>query len=74
MFLFVLLFDSGSKITAFLEYMQIDIDNIMQRVMKALPQIMYSIVGVLLIFVVLVVVVPLIQVYMGSWMFSAAGL
>ena len=54
-----------------LEYMQIDIDNIMQKIMKVLPQIVYGIAGALLIFVTLVVLVPLIQIYMGSWMFSA---
>lgn len=53
------------------EYMQIDMDNIMEKIMKALPQLVYSIVGVLLIFFVLVVLVPLIQVYMGSFLFSA---
>lgn len=56
-----------------LEYMQIDIDNIIQRIMKVLPQIIYIIVGIMLIFVTLVVLVPMIQVYMGSWMFSAYG-
>ena len=56
-----------------LEYMQIDIDNIIQRIMKVLPQISYIIVGIMLIFVTLVVLVPMIQVYMGSWMFSAYG-
>lgn len=54
-----------------LDYMEIDIDNIMQRIMKVLPQIIYIIVGILLIFVTLVVLVPLIQIYMGTWMFSA---
>ena len=54
-----------------LEYMKIDIDNIMQRIMKVLPQIVYSIAGAMLIFVTLVVLVPLIQIYMGTWMFSA---
>lgn len=56
-----------------LEYIQIDIDNTIQRIMKVLPQIVYSIVGVMLIFLTLVVLVPMIQVYMGSWMFSAYG-
>lgn len=56
-----------------LEYIQIDIDNIMQKIMKVLPQIVYSIVGAMLIFLTLVVLVPMIQVYMGSWMFSAYG-
>ena len=56
------------------EYMQIDIDNIMEKIMKALPQIVYAIVGVVLIFFVLVVLVPCIQVYMGGWLFSAYGI
>lgn len=56
-----------------LDYMSIDIDAIMQRIMKVLPQIVYIIVGVVLIFFVLVVLVPLIQVYMGQFLFSAAG-
>lgn len=55
------------------EYMDIDIDNIMQKVMKALPQVVYAIVGVVLIFFVLVVLVPCIQVYMGNFLFSAYG-
>ena len=54
-----------------LEYMQIDIDNIMQRIMRVLPQIVYAIAGAMLIFVTLVVLVPLVQIYMGTWMFSA---
>ena len=53
------------------EYMEIDIDNIMTKVMKALPQIVYAIVGAVLIFFVVVVLVPCIQVYMGNFLFSA---
>ena len=56
-----------------IEYMDIDIDNIMTRIMKVLPQIVYSIVGILLIFFVLVVLVPCVQVYMGNFIFSAYG-
>ena len=55
------------------EYMQIDIDNIMTKIMKALPQVVYAIVGVVLIFFVLVVLVPCVQVYMGNFLFSAYG-
>ena len=55
------------------EYMEIDIDNIMSKIMKALPQVVYAIVGVVLIFFVLVVLVPCIQVYMGNFLFSAYG-
>ena len=54
-----------------IEYMDIDIDNIMNKIMKVLPQVVYAIVGALLIFFVLVVLVPCIQVYMGNFLFSA---
>lgn len=55
------------------EYMEIDIDNTLAKITKALPQVMYVIVGAVLIFVVLVVLVPCIQVYMGNFLFSAYG-
>ncbi len=63
--------DLAEMMEKLLEYMQIEIDNIMQRIMKVLPQIVYAIAGAMLIFVTLVVLVPLVQMYMGTWMFSA---
>ena len=57
-----------------LEYLQIDIDNTLAKIVKVLPEIVYLIVGVALIFLVVVVLVPCIEVYMGGWLFSAAGL
>ena len=63
--------DLAEMMEKLVEYMQIDIDNIMEKIMKALPELVYAIVGVVLIFFVLVVLVPLIQVYMGSFLFSA---
>ncbi len=63
--------DLAEMMDKLVEYMEIDIDNIMTKVMKALPQIVYAIVGVVLIFFVLVVLVPCVQVYMGNFLFSA---
>ncbi len=63
--------DLAEMMEKLLEYMQIDIDNLMAKIMKVLPQIVYIIVGILLVFVTIVVLVPLIQVYMGTWLFSA---
>ncbi len=65
--------DLSEMMDKLLEYMEIDIDNTMEKIMKTLPQIIYMIVGVVLIFFVLVVLVPCIQVYMGNFLFSAAG-
>ena len=56
------------------DYMKVDIDTIMGRIMKVLPEVVYSIVGAVLIFFVIVVLVPIIQVYMGDFMFSAVGM
>ena len=56
------------------EYMEIDIENLMQKVMAVLPQIVYSIVGVFLIFLVVVIIVPCIQLYMGAWIFDSVDL
>lgn len=54
-----------------IDYMDIDIDNIMNKIMKVLPQVVYAIVGVVLIFFVIVILVPCVQVYMGNFLFSA---
>ena len=66
--------DLPEMMTKLVEYMEIDIDNIMQKIMKVLPEVVYLIVGVVLIFFVLVVLAPCIEVYMGGWLFDAAGL
>ena len=65
--------DLAEMMEKLVEYMQIDIDNIMNKIMKALPQVVYAIVGAVLIFFVLVVLVPCVQVYMGNFLFSAYG-
>lgn len=56
------------------EYMEMDIDNLMQKVMAVLPQVVYSIIGVFLIFLVIVIIVPCIQLYMGTWIFDSVDL
>lgn len=63
--------DLAEMMEKLVEYMEIDIDNIMTKIMKALPQVVYAIVGAVLIFFVLVVLVPCIQVYMGNFLFDA---
>ena len=66
--------DLKEMMAKLLEYMQIDIDNTIRRIMKVLPEIVTLVVGIALIFVVVVVLVPCIQAYMGGWLFSAAGI
>ena len=52
------------------EYMEFDISVSIERITTVLPQIMYTFVGVILIFFVVVVMVPFIQVYMGNFLFD----
>ena len=65
--------DLAEMMQKLLDYMDADIDNIMENIMKALPEVVYVFVGIVLIFFVLVVLVPLIQIYMGTFLFSAYG-
>ncbi|MBQ9658642.1 MAG: type II secretion system F family protein [Clostridia bacterium] len=63
--------DLTEMLDKLIEYMEIDIHEQLNKIMKVLPQIVYAIVGVVLIFFVLVVLVPCLQVYMGNFLFSA---
>ena len=65
--------DLTEMIAKLLEYMEQDIDNTMEKIIKILPEVSYAVVGVVLIFFVVVVLVPCIQVYMANFLFSAAG-
>ena len=65
--------DLPAMMEKLVEYMDMDIDQIIDRIVKILPQILYSIIGVIIILVTVVVLVPCIQVYMGTFLFSAAG-
>ena len=65
--------DLQEMLEKLIEYMEIDINNTIRKIMKVLPEVVYGIVGIFLIFLVVVVLVPCIQVYMGGWLFSAAG-
>lgn len=65
--------DLAEMMEKLVEYMEIDINNIMDKIMQILPQVVYSIVGVVLIFFVLVVLVPVLEAYMGNFLLSAAG-
>lgn len=66
--------DLQEMLAKLIEYMEIDINNTIARIMKVLPEVVYAVVGVFLIFLVIVVLVPCIQAYMGGWLFSAAGI
>ena len=54
-----------------LNLMEIDINDQLEKLIKVLPELTYLIVGAVLIFFVLVVLVPVMQVYMGTFAFSA---
>lgn len=65
--------DLPSMMKKLVEYMEMDIDVLLQKIEKVLPQILYISVGILIVFITVVVLVPCIQVYMGTFLFSAAG-
>jgi type II secretory pathway component PulF len=52
-----------------LEYLNVEIDEQMTRVLKLLPEISNVIVGLALILFTIVIVLPCIQVYLGGYLF-----
>lgn len=52
------------------EYIKQEIDEAIEKTVKALPDITYAIIGVMLIVFVLTVMVPLMDVYMGGFLFE----
>ena len=65
--------DLTEMMNKLLVYMETDIDLAMEKIIKLLPEVTYSVVGVVLVFFVCVVLVPCIQLYMGGFLFSAYG-
>ena len=65
--------DLPTMMESIVKFMNMDIDNIVSKIIKILPQILYTVVGVLIILITVVVLVPCIQVYMGTFLFEAAG-
>lgn len=65
--------DLSEMMEKLLDYMDVDIQHSLDKLMKVLPEISYLFVGILLIFLVVVVLVPCIQLYMGDWLIEAAG-
>ena len=63
--------DLSEMMEKLLEYMDVDINNTLEKIMKVLPEISYLFVGILLIFLVIVVIVPCIELYMGDWLLDA---
>ena len=63
--------DLSEMIEKMLVYIDADINNTLQTIVKVLPEISYLFVGIVLIFFVCAVLVPCISLYMGGWLFSA---
>ncbi len=65
--------DLPEMLAKMLDYVESDINNTLEKIVKILPEVAYIFVGVVLIFFVVAVLCPVISLYMGGWLFSAAG-
>lgn len=63
--------DLAEMIAKMLQYVESDINNTLEKIVKVLPEVAYTFVGVVLIFFVVAVLVPCISLYMGDWLFDA---
>lgn len=53
------------------EYIEQEIEESIQKTIKVLPDVTYVLVGIVLVFFVITVMVPLIDVYMGGFLFES---
>lgn len=53
------------------EYIEQEINESIQKTIKVLPEITYVFIGIVLVFFVITVMVPLLDVYMGGFLFEA---
>ena len=65
--------DLTEMIGKLIQYIAVDIENTLEKIVKVLPEVSYLFVGIVLIFFTLVVLVPVISIYMGGWLFDAYG-
>jgi len=52
------------------EYVEEEINEAIEKTVKTLPEVMYVLIGIVLVFFVLTVMIPLIDVYMGGFLFE----
>lgn len=62
--------DLSEMMDKLVEYLELDINNTIEKINAVLPQILYAIIGVILIFFIIIVLVPMIQVYFGNFLFD----
>lgn len=63
--------DINEMIDKIVEFIQDDIDITIEKTIKILPQISTAIMGIVLIGFVVIVLTPIMEVYMGSFLFDA---
>ena len=62
--------DLAEMMEKLVDYMEYDINTIIDNITMVLPQVLYAVIGVFLIFFVVVVMVPMIQLYFGNFLFD----
>lgn len=63
--------DIVEMIDKIVEYIQDDINITIERTVKVLPEVSTAIMGIVMIAFVVIVLTPIMQVYMGSFLFDA---
>ena len=66
--------DIVEMVDKIVEFIQDDINITIERVMKVLPEVSMLIMGIVMIAFVILVLTPIMEVYMGSFLFEANGM
>ena len=66
--------DMNEMIDSILNFMEEDIQITIEGITKVLPNVSMSVMGVILIGFVIIILKPIMEVYMGSFLFEANGI
>ena len=66
--------DMNEMIDSILNFMEEEIQITIERITKVLPNVSTAFMGVILIGFVIIILKPIMEVYMGSFLFEAAGM
>ena len=66
--------DINDMVIKIVEFLNDDINITMGKIVKVLPEVSMSIMGIVMIFFIIIVLKPIMELYTGSFLFDAYGM
>ena len=66
--------DINDMVIKIVEFLNDDINITMGKIVKVLPEVSMAIMGIVMIFFIIIVLKPIMELYTGSFLFDAYGM